>query len=420
MSSTMSGGGIRIAATLGLACVFSTCTGREPSGPAFEANDSSGVRIVVSHFALGFEAPWELSKEPILRIGKGRDEEPYLFGTLGGAARLSDGSVVVIDRQTLEIRRFGPNGDHLLTFGGRGEGPGEFKSPRPSIQRLGDTLLILDSDNTLARFDSEGHLLEELPNHGFLAGDGGVPGEWRRVLPDGAFMGARYPRYSEPAMGELFRNPLLFVVSDTARTEVFELGHYPGQASRRTEWGQGYFPLFMTWDAANRNPIGVLVGDTETFSIDLFDTAGRLVRRIRYPAGLREPTPEMMAELKEGLLSQYEALEEMGRGLRNFRRWIDEMPAPAVWPAFSSILGDEEGYTWAFEYLPTDFLQSQWVERPNRPSSALVFHPDGHLMGQVEIPFGVSPVEIGRDYFLGIEIDDLGVNEVVLFGLTRN
>ena len=92
------GRGTWIAAALGLACVFSTCTGRDPSGPAFEVIDSSGVRIVVSHFAQGFEAPWELSKEPLLRIGKGRDEEPYLFGTIGGAARLSDGSVVVMDR----------------------------------------------------------------------------------------------------------------------------------------------------------------------------------------------------------------------------------------------------------------------------------------------------------------------------------
>jgi hypothetical protein len=43
---------------------------------------------------------------------------------------------------------------------------------------------------------------------------------------------------------------------------------------------------------------------------------------------------------------------------------------------------------------------------------------DGHLLGSVTIPPRFSPFEIGRDYLLGLEVDDFGVTEVVVYGLS--
>ena len=126
--------------------VLAGCASPEPDLPPFEVVDSAGVEVVISHYPVGFESPWTLSKEPVLRIGKGRDEDPYLFQTIRSAVRLSDGSVVVLDSRARELRRFDQRGQHIVTFGGIGEGPGEFKSILGGIARLGDTLLVLDFD----------------------------------------------------------------------------------------------------------------------------------------------------------------------------------------------------------------------------------------------------------------------------------
>ena len=45
------------------------------------------------------------------------------------------------------LRIFGPTGRHLATFGGQGEGPGEFNRPRLTGALPGDTLVVVDRSN---------------------------------------------------------------------------------------------------------------------------------------------------------------------------------------------------------------------------------------------------------------------------------
>ena len=58
-------------------------------------------------------------------------EDPYLFRYAWDATKLSDGRIVVADRSTSELRVFDAAGTYLATWGGLGEGPGEF--PRSSL-----------------------------------------------------------------------------------------------------------------------------------------------------------------------------------------------------------------------------------------------------------------------------------------------
>jgi hypothetical protein len=398
----------------------SGCAPSESEPPNFEVFDSSGVQVVVSHNPAGFDSPWTLSEEPLLRIGKGRDEEPYLFGTIQGATRFMDGSVVVFDGSSRELRSFDSRGQHLVTFGGRGDGPGEFNAVYGGIQRSADTILILDSGATVAKFRPDGRLFTEIPGQGFRAGDGSAPGEWLGVLPDGTLWGQRYPRQVDPPMGVVYRAPTVPVLSPPDRSEVRAIGEYLGQANFRTSWLQGYHPVFISYPRPSREPIGLLVGDNETFTIDLFDTGGAHLRRIKYPTGMAAPTNDQAEELRAAVLALHEEREAQGRGFPNFRRWLAQMPETTVWPGFYTLVADELGYIWALEYLPTDFLSFHFVERSDRPRFARVFHPDGYLLGSVELPAKFVPIEIGLDYVLGVEIDDLGVNELLLFGLSRN
>ena len=61
-----------------------------------------------------------------LEIGEMAGDDPYLFSYIVAVAADEQGRVIVADRDAVEIRVFGPEGDFAFHFGGRGEGPGEF------------------------------------------------------------------------------------------------------------------------------------------------------------------------------------------------------------------------------------------------------------------------------------------------------
>ena len=62
-----------------------------------------------------------------MRVGLLDGPDEYIFGNITGAVRLEDGSVVVADEQSHEVRKYDAGGRHLWTSGREGEGPGEYK-----------------------------------------------------------------------------------------------------------------------------------------------------------------------------------------------------------------------------------------------------------------------------------------------------
>lgn len=397
------------------------CSVEDSAIPPFERFDSSGVEVVISHRPRGFETPWTVSKEAILRIGKGREEEPYLFGVVQGAVRLEDESIVVLDSQWRELRRFDRNGDYIVSFGGPGEGSGEFQSVMPPLQRSGDTLIVLDYQGTLTYFDPDGNLLAETPPGGPRPADGNSRGQWQGVLSDGVLWGSRYPLEQARPTGQVYRNPYWVVISDPDRREVIPLAEYRQMAFFRDSEGRTgqYYPFFTTAAVQSRNPVGVLVGDNETFSIDLFESDGTYLRRMVFPGGIQAPGRTLLEETRLAVQKRYEAEAEMRPESPSMVAWAAQLPAPHVWPGFRELVSDEEGFVWAPEFRVGDFMPLLFAAPSKEPYSAWVFHPDGYVLGSVEIPGGFYPYEIGSDYLLGVRVDSLGVNEVVLYGLQR-
>jgi hypothetical protein len=410
-----------IARFIGVAipCLLASCTREASDVSTFEVADSGGVRVVTSYSPQGFGTPWALTPEPILRIGKGLEEEPYLFGSIGGAARLGDGSIVVLDRLSSELHRFDAQGQHVVSFGGKGEGPGEFRSAM-WLQRLGDTLVVFDRGGRVSRFDPNGRLLAEIPVGGLLAGDQAAPGDWSGVLADGVLWGVRSPRQEVRPTDRVYRPLSALVSADLARTEARRVTEYLGFADFQAGGGSwGFLPQFLTAVVSSRKPIGLLVGDNETFTIDLFDSGGTHLLRMKYPSGVSEEVRQHVEDERRRALAGFEAFAERQPqvDVTAYRRWLADLPVPEVWPGFGFLIADGEGYVWAAEYRTSDITGYVPVSPSDRPRPALVFHPDGHLLGSVDLPPRLLPWEIGADYVLGVEVDELGVNEVVLYGL---
>ena len=67
---------------------------------------------------------WRIEPGPALLLGRSEGPDAYLFYQIRGAVRLSTGMIVVLDGASRQLRAFSPDGSHVWTAGGPGEGPG--------------------------------------------------------------------------------------------------------------------------------------------------------------------------------------------------------------------------------------------------------------------------------------------------------
>ncbi|MCE2422242.1 MAG: hypothetical protein J4G03_02815 [Gemmatimonadetes bacterium] len=146
-----------------------------------------------------------------LEIGDVDGDDPYLFSYIMDVVADELGRIIVADRNSAEIRVFGPEGDFAFHFGGPGEGPGEFGdlcclgfAPGGELwvrQSARYSVFLLGSDGAEPQrvlrtphpgqiglmapftFDMGGNLVSVGP----VSGNGGASLDARfRVLPDGA------------------------------------------------------------------------------------------------------------------------------------------------------------------------------------------------------------------------------------------
>ncbi|MBT8397482.1 MAG: hypothetical protein KJN92_10970, partial [Gemmatimonadetes bacterium] len=100
---------------------------------------------------------WALSEPPLLEIGVQEAEDPYQLHRVRGSALLADGRIVVLNGGSQELRFFDSGGRFLFSAGGRGEGPGEFRSPA-GLRRAADGGVQVWDQNLMrvSSFDADG------------------------------------------------------------------------------------------------------------------------------------------------------------------------------------------------------------------------------------------------------------------------
>ena len=101
------------------------CASGDATVPTSLVRDSADITIVENAMpALDSRMAWRVASEPTLSIGTLDGDGPEQLFFVMDAARLADGSILVANSGTSEVRRFSTDGNHLGTWGGVGEGPG--------------------------------------------------------------------------------------------------------------------------------------------------------------------------------------------------------------------------------------------------------------------------------------------------------
>ena len=138
---------LRSLAFLGLFVLPAACEGRQATPEGVVVRDSVGIRIVESGPPSPALLPWRISDEPRVSIGSAEGDEAELLFRVTDARLLDDGSVLVVNAGTRQVRIYDRSGDLLRSFGREGAGPGEFS--RLSGMQVADL-----SPNSVTLFDS--------------------------------------------------------------------------------------------------------------------------------------------------------------------------------------------------------------------------------------------------------------------------
>ncbi|MGI9625775.1 MAG: hypothetical protein ACR2QM_02985 [Longimicrobiales bacterium] len=379
----------------------------EANASPIEFRDSAGVTIVENPAPVGDpRLPWSLSAEPQADIGTLDGPAPLQLFRALHSTRHRDGRILVVNSGSQEIRSFDAQGNHLASWGGDGEGPGEYRLPLRVASWTGDSVAVWDTrlrrvtilsgDGTLGRTVDLGG--EDLSGLVQLADP--LPGG-RLVLVHQDIMAVA------PSNG-VHRNPTIASVLDATGEIQSSLPEQPGDEIFMM-LGDGSIDVlrfaFAKSFVARAQGDRILFGPNDTFDLRLYTDAGELERIVRLGTPPRVVTDaDWEAEIDRRVEG---AAEERRPGLRTL---YAEIPKPDALPAFADALVDPLGHIWANVFRP-----------PVEPGPAVwaVFDPEGRFLGYVETPEGLILHQVGPDYILGHSTDDLDVEHIQLWGLDR-
>ena len=371
--------------------------------------DSAGIRIIENASPPpGSRLDWQIGPEPTVSIGEVDGEEPYLLQGARDATRLSDGRIVVADVFLQELRVFDARGTYIETWGGAGEGPGEFTRLWEVGRWSGDSIFAGTTDSRdISIFASDGSFGRTFN----IARHGGPL--WTFFSPvavtkDGSVLTVLGLRTGRTLVAEL---------RDGEGTTIANFGSHPNwdlhtitvlgrSSSFRKIFGRS--PVLGVWGDL------VVIGSTDRYELKGFGADGSLERIVRRAHVPRAPTQADIATFIDEVLSD-ETSGMSDAEAENHRRFVrpiyESVPAAEHFPVFTSVITDALDHLWVGEY------EAPGEERPG--SLWTVFDPEGHALGFVETPDAILVTEIGEDYILTWFPDELGVERVQLWPLKR-
>lgn len=310
-----------------------------------------------------------VSAEPVLKLGSDVADAEQQFHRVAGVVRLSDGRIVVAD-QSRQVRFFNPEGELLGISGGRGLGPGEFEWVGWLKPYRGDSLLVWDPTQARATvLDAQGAF-----------------GRTARIGTD-----QRFPPLV--LLDDRFTNGSLLAIAGPPREEQLESGSWAMlpilllSADGVIEDAIGTFPLHMCGageancaaDYKEHRAVWAAGGDRlyyarpDQWEIVIIDMFGRELGRLDGP-----PV-----------------------GVRLSR----DISRTSSVSAYAEFIVASEGPLWA--------------RSGGRGSAWYVFDISGRYAGHVDLPEDLEVHQIGRDFVLGVEKDEWGVEHVMLYELRR-
>ena len=317
-----------------------------------------------------------------------------MFQRIVSVARDEEGRLVVADAGWGEIRVFDAGGDHVLTMGREGEGPGEFQNLSGAWPGSGGNIFAVDGwQLRITEFGPVGEIervsrIEGVAVPIFFRFQG--PGGPGSILSSVTTLGAR-----DLSHGEASRSSMEFLLHRLDGSVMETVARLPGAAQGilRPDGDVLNMPVPFTLESsATGHAAGVAATTGETYEVLLFDTGGKLSRIAR----LAEAPPAWTQEHLEAWVPN-----------ERLRALAQDFPIPATLPGYDRLVAADTGEIWARRYMLPRGATVHWD----------VFHPDGRYLGRVDVPAAFRLHGVGDGQLLGVHEDELGVQRVQVLDL---
>jgi hypothetical protein len=356
---------------------------------------------------LGAQLPeWRVEADPAVVIGPGAGSHGE-FAFILAAARLADGSVAVVSRGTHDIRVFDGRGRHLRTYGRRGAGPGEYDQPS-YVGRAGDTLFIHDFSHrrVSAVHAATGAVQTRMMPPG---GDATIYPVVR--LGDGTLLAMPLPptglrRRDGTERGEI---ALITIAADASQARS-ELGTFPwittlaiNPENQERARSVGFYDFGPSLHYTRSRDL-IVVGDGAEPRLQYLTARGQRAGEATLPLERRAFDRKVVAAARDKLLAI--SPEQMRQSVqeRHEPRYL-----PEVQPYFRELFAGPDGEVWVERFRVDRFAAAEFV----------VIGADRKSVARIALPPGLKPLEVGRDYVLGVATDEDGVEIVVLHRYAR-
>ena len=333
-----------------------------------------------------------LSREPVLTVGKLREDIDNELWQVRDAVLTPDGGMAVIN-PSYEVRLFDSTGRSVRLIAGKGEGPGEVQSANGLARLRGDSLAVWDVRlRRLTTFDAAGRVARttRVP-----------PGRVICCLADGAMLATEFHSVFPPPPVRQ-RLGWLLVGNDGGAAEprhVLTLDHSdPSIAVGSIRHGGAYTMLPPFARAALLATAGddIIYGYNARYEFLVYSRDGELRRVVRAGHVPQPVRAEHIARARKDFIpgpdwSPRRPREEVARLAREFARTFDGLDHPATMPAWGRLLGDVDGTVWVRNYLPPgDTVPEYWAR----------FDSTGRLLGTLHIPHGTRVVRFDRGHII--------------------
>jgi len=377
-----------------LASIAGCARSDAPLGSVVTVRDSSGIRIVDQSLIV---VPRVSLGEPYLTLGSISGEEDAFY-RVSAIERFDDGSWMVVNAGTSEVRVFDADGRFLSSIGGRGDGPGELAQLTTATLFPGDSVFAWDLVGrrgvVYTRSGDSGRdvrLSDELS--GALVLPVGVA-EDRVVMTTASLF-----RDAGGDGGRILRPSNEGYIMDAEASPVAELGEIPGAESWYVQ--DGSRTSIRSFPFAKRG-VAVVAGDRIVIG-----DSGENDLRVHGASGDLEAIWRVLGEPERVTSSDWQeerrravAAADSADDLRAVRAMFEEIPQPGRRPVWSSMLGAEDGSVWVRQYT---------AEGVEGGGEWWVISPEGEVVTEVVLPGDFRPLWSDGEVVAGSLTDDLDV-----------
>lgn len=380
---------------------------------AQSSRDSAGVFIVENaRPAWSDSEQLSLATKPRLMIGNTADSA-YRFRQVRGVMLLTDGRIAVADGGSLQLRLFSSQGRFLSASAGKGNGPGQILNMHWVRRLAGDTIAINSGLSTAALYSNTGQFVRT------TAFSPGVvrparPSLLVALLHSGLGVVTPLADVTPHPIGSRWAESLSLKLVTDSSSPPRELGTVPYIEMEQVS--SGPTPIWLS-------SIGVFAASDDRFyagfgdryEIQVYTSDGKLQSITRRAW---TPTPITADDWERWVVEWSRSWVQTTGAERELDiQKVRESPWAETNPAFSQFIVDRSGRLWVREAHWQDAIAAgSLVDVPAVASVWSVFESRGRWLGDVRMPSGFLPFEIGADYVTGILRTD-GVNHVAIYEL---